>query len=123
MNELRLVNHPDIIVESITKQITEGTLFSEENNNVPLIPEDEGTEDQLKPVFADSQFIRAKCLVETNKVIHVPKCKAFNVINENEMPYLVRLQPTPTCTCKADKVCCHIMAVQISLGIEIKGQS
>ena len=69
----------------------------------------------------DSQLVRPKWLVANNKIVHVTQGKAFNVMNENDEPYLVRIFPKPSCTCKSQQTkCCHIIAVLLSLGIEVK---
>ena len=112
----------------ITADISNGTLFKNNQSVLPSSGEDEDkvlcaidANQAMKPSLCDdSQLIRAKWLVQNNKIIHVAQSKAFNVINENDEPYLVRLFPKPICTCKSETKCCHIIAVQLSLGIEIK---
>jgi hypothetical protein len=43
----------------------------------------------------DSQLVRAKWLVAINKIVHVTPGKAFNLMNENDEPYLIRIFPKP----------------------------
>jgi hypothetical protein len=121
---VRPIGNPEEIVNLIKKDISNGTLFQQQ---LPAsVTSSESSDEDISLVqknklsINDSQLIRAKWLIENKKVVHVPQCKAFNVLNESDEPYLIRLYPSPTCTCKARSKCCHIMAVQLSLGIEIK---
>ena len=121
---LRQTPKPEEIVHLIKKDIADGKLFKqpEAAADASSSESDEETISSsiAKPSCDDSQLIRAKWLVQNSKVVHVPQCKAFNVLNESGTPYLIQLYPKPTCSCKAQSQCCHIMAVQLSLGIDIK---
>ena len=123
---IRQVAKPEEIVNLIKKDISDGTIFkqplpvSEESSKSS--DEEKSSEQNYTAISNDSQLIRAKWLVENKKVIHVPQCKAFNVLNETDVPYFIRLYPSSTFTCKAQSNCCRIMAVQMSFGIQINEQ-
>jgi hypothetical protein len=126
LNTLRKTPKPEEIVSLITGYITNGTIF--QNNQSMLLSEDKNkSQDEISNSAKsdnecrDSQLVRPKWLVANNKIVHVTQGKAFNVMNENDEPYLVRIFPKPSCTCKSQQTkCCHIIAVQLSLGIEVK---
>ena len=68
-----------------------------------------------QPNSLSSDAFRAKWMVDNNKVNLVPNMKVFNVCNENNQVFNVKLNPD-RCSCPERKGCCHIKAVNLSIG-------
>ena len=59
-------------------------------------------------------------VLKNNKLVHVPSMAAFLVEGTKGDKYVITLFPKPKCSCPATSNCFHILACQMSVGIEIK---
>ena len=60
-----------------------------------------------------------RMLLERGSLSHDPKLGTFTVKGSSDKPYVVTLYPKQFCSCPATSLCYHIIAVQLSLGMEI----
>ncbi len=67
------------------------------------------------PNVLSSNDLRAKWIVNNNKVHLVPNLQVFSVSNENNDVFVVKLNPEK-CSCQEVKGCSHIRAVNLSIG-------
>ena len=58
-------------------------------------------------------------LLERGSLSHDPTMGTFTVKGSSDKPYVVRLYPKQFCSCPATSQCYHIVAVQLSLGMDI----
>ena len=70
---------------------------------------------EIAPNVLTSNDLRAKWMVNNNKVHLVPNLQVFNVSNENNDVFVVKLNPEK-CSCPEVKGCSHIKAVNLSIG-------
>ena len=67
-----------------------------------------------------TQLERARIIVQSGKISFDPKLHIFNVLGSGDRPCVVRLFPKVLCSCPSTGLCCHIVAVKISIGSEMK---
>ena len=65
-----------------------------------------------------SQLERAKCIVEEERISFDPNLHTFTVIGSEGRPQVVKLFPKQSCTCPSTSTCYHILAAQLSVGLE-----
>jgi hypothetical protein len=57
-------------------------------------------------------------LSNTLNVVHIPNLKVFTVSAPDGGAHVVKLFPKENCTCPSSTMCCHILAVKHSIGVE-----
>ena len=62
-------------------------------------------------------------LLQNGQLQHNPNLGCFTVIGSAGKPHVVKLFPTQSCSCPATSQCYHILAVKISVGIEVQEQT
>lgn len=65
------------------------------------------------------QCITYRLLVKNGLVSLDPRMKTFTVIGSKGKPNAVTLHPEESCTCPSKSECYHLLAVKISIGMEI----
>ena len=61
--------------------------------------------------------VRAERIHAAGNVVHVSQLQAFLVKGVSDDIHAVKLYPREYCTCQAKEVCCHVLAVKLSLGL------
>ena len=64
-----------------------------------------------------SQLERARQIIEQNRLSVDTKLHTFTVLG-SERPHVVTLFPKQTCSCPSTSTCYHILAAQMSIGLE-----
>lgn len=64
-------------------------------------------------------YLTFRMLLKRGSLSHDPKMGTFTVKGSSDKPYVVRLYPKQFCSCPATSQCYHIVAVQLSLGMDI----
>ena len=105
--------------EEIVTAIKEGTSVSTQECHVHVPG---GDEDEAEPP-ADltrklSSHARACLLLESGMISFDPKLHVFTVKGSSGVPRVVTLFPKHTCSCPSTGECYHILAVQMSIGVE-----
>ncbi|XP_065645994.1 uncharacterized protein LOC136076623 [Hydra vulgaris] len=57
-------------------------------------------------------------LSNTFNVVQIPSLKVFTVSAPDGNAHVVKLYPKENCTCPSSTMCCHILAVKRSIGVE-----
>ena len=85
------------------------------NNSEPSqVSGNNGNQELSKDI---GQIKMAEALISKNKIQHVPEMATFLVEGYEGRKYNVQTHPKPTCSCAATTTCYHILAVQMSCGI------
>ena len=88
----------------------------EEDNEVEEDPEPEVP---TTPKSQLSTYARAKMAVKDGNITFDPKLHVFNVKGTSGVTRVVTLFPHETCSCPSAGACYHIIAVKLSVGIEV----
>lgn len=96
---------PENIVESI--------------KNKTFLTVEEGTTAEKIPV-ANTKVTRAKEIIINDKISFSAKLGTFTILAASGQFQTVRLFPKAVCSCHARQNCCHILAVKISLNMDVK---
>ena len=100
-----LVCHPRDIVSSI--------------RNKEYKPMDDRIFNDLQTEFSsNSRIIRAKELVQSDRIVFSPRLGIFTVLDNNAY-HTVRLFPSALCSCPVKKNCLHVLGVKLGLGLDI----
>ena len=83
---------------------------------VSIFKLDDRFEPPLPKSIIGSKIARATFFVKNNKVTHNVLLKVHHVVDERDVIHNVLLFPKPVCTCVEKKNCCHILAVEYTLG-------
>ena len=124
---------PEDICKSIKDQISNGSnslvmpmqsvddvfdmkLNTREGSDVAVATTDSSVATTANHTTVSSALARARMIANPNNITHNPSLQVFNVKGDSGSVYMVKLYPRPTCTCKSDSNCYHILAVQLSIG-------
>lgn len=77
----------------------------------------------MKIPYHDLVFVFLRMLIEKGCLSHDPKMGTFTVKGSSDKPYVVRLYPKEYCSCPATSLCYHVIAVRLSLGMEISQET
>jgi hypothetical protein len=123
------VCHPDEIVKNVkanVEQIT-GNMSESNDNLISSVAIDNASsspihdiplnKDEPKDKYS-SQLALAKLIISSGNIQHVPEMKTFVVKGSGEKNYCVSLHPKEMCQCPSTGLCYHIIAAQMSIGIE-----
>lgn len=66
-----------------------------------------------------SATTRAKAILQADDLSYDTKLKVFNVKGSSGITRIVTVFPKPTCSCPSTTDCYHILAVKLSLGMEV----
>ena len=112
---------PDIECDpkEIVKNIKEGKTLDQLDDQRKMsssteVPEINRDRDRM------SQRAMAADLVSKGKVVHVPNMGSFMVEGTGGLKYAVSLFPKESCQCPSTTRCYHILAAQMSVGLEKK---
>ena len=70
------------------------------------------------PVYSCVKTTVAKEIIARDAISFSPRLGVFTVIN-NDLAVIVKMTPEPHCTCPCRTMCPHILAVALSIGLEI----
>lgn len=102
---------PDQIVQNIKARQNEEEIANNSINNAS----EQGTS---KASYQYSALSRALDVIKNNKITFNPQMHVFNVEGTNGTVRVVTLHPKETCSCPASRMCYHIRAAKLSLGIK-----
>ena len=100
-------------------KVVEKCLFKpldSDENSASDSPSPESTPPPAPPNVFSSSLARGKWLFDNGKIMHNPKMNVFNVENEKNDAFMVKLFPKEKCSCHESTDCCHIIACKLSLG-------
>ena len=64
-------------------------------------------------------FYVYRAIIDRGDISHNEKLGVFTVLGTTGTPHVVRLFPKQSCSCPSTGLCYHIIAAQISIGIEV----
>jgi len=65
-------------------------------------------------------FYVYRAIIDRGDISHNEKLGVFTVLGTTGTPHVVRLFPKQSCSCPSTGLCYHIIAAQISIGIEVE---
>lgn len=60
-----------------------------------------------------------RALLDSGKICHNPSLGCFTVIGTAGSGHVVKLHPKESCTCPSSSTCYHVLAVKLSIGIDV----
>ena len=106
---------PDSIVSRVKGQISKDQQPEEFHDNQTPSASNIPSAQRSVPSTQHSLAIE---VVRQKKVYHVPEAGSFVVEGSNGDKYSVQLYPKESCSCPSLATCYHILAVQMSIGVE-----
>ena len=104
--------------EEIVLKIKQSASLDNAPSTLTIDPEaEENTSKSLPRIF--SAHARAKQVLESDNISFDPKLHVFNVKGSSGNTRVVTIFPQESCSCPSKSGCYHIMAVKMSIGVDL----